>query len=207
VCICHNASSNLRLRSGIAPVTEFMRRGIPVALGIDEAGLNDDRDMLQEMRLVKHLHAVPGLYETPLAPAQIFRMATETGARSIGFGDEIGSIEVGKRADLVVLDYRRMTRPYTSEATSPVAALIHRGKAEHVTATMIEGRVVYRDGQFSFVDREATLNAITRELDRHARPDEQQRADLSARLMPHLTDFYRDWDIPDAQPWYRLNGR
>src|SRR3712207_8667106 len=53
------------LRSGIAPVTEFVRRGVPVALGIDEAGLNDDRDMLQEMRLVKHLHCVPGLRETP----------------------------------------------------------------------------------------------------------------------------------------------
>ncbi len=207
VCICHNASSNLRLRSGIAPVTEFVRRGIPVALGIDEAGLNDDRDMLQEMRLVKHLHAVPGLYERPLTPAQIFRMATETGARSIGFGDEIGSIEVGKRADLVLLDYRRMTRPFTSPATSPLDALIHRGKTEHVTATMIDGRIVYRDGRFSFVDREATLDAITAELERPDRPDELRRAELSKRLLPHLHDFYRDWDIPEARPWYRMNGR
>lgn len=207
VCICHNASSNLRLRSGIAPVTEFVRRGIPVALGIDEAGLNDDRDMLQEMRLVKHLHAVPGLYETPLTPAQIFRMATETGARSIGFGDEIGSIEVGKRADMVLLDYRRMTRPFTAETVSPLMALIHRGKAEHVLATMIEGRVVYRDGRFSFVDREATLGALARDLDRPDRPDELARAELSAQLLPHIKDFYRDWDLPEPLPWYRLNGR
>jgi 5-methylthioadenosine/S-adenosylhomocysteine deaminase len=109
VCICHNASSNLRLRSGIAPVKEFTKRGIPVALGIDEAGLNDDRDMLQEMRLVKHLHARPGLYEKPLTAAQIFRMATEHGAKSIGFGSEIGTLEVGKRADLTVFSRDVMT--------------------------------------------------------------------------------------------------
>ena len=70
------------------------------------------RDMLQELRLVKHLHCAPGLYEEPLTAAQIFRMATENGARSIGFGDEIGSIEPGKRADLVLLDYNRIAAPY-----------------------------------------------------------------------------------------------
>lgn len=58
--ICHNASSNLRLRSGIAPLNHFERRGVRVAIGMDEAGINDDRDMLQEMRLVLRLHRVPG---------------------------------------------------------------------------------------------------------------------------------------------------
>ncbi|MDB5537006.1 MAG: S-adenosylhomocysteine deaminase [Devosia sp.] len=207
VCICHNASSNLRLRSGIAPVTEFVRRGIPVSLGIDEAGLNDDRDMLQEMRLVKHLHAVPGLYEKPLTPAQIFRMATENGARSIGFGDEIGSLAVGKRADLVVLDYRKMTAPFTSTDTSPLQVLIHRAKSEHVTATMIDGRIVYREGKFTFVDRDETMARLAADLNRPARPDELARASLSRRLLPHLENFYRDWTLEPTEPWYKLNGR
>jgi 5-methylthioadenosine/S-adenosylhomocysteine deaminase len=207
VCICHNASSNLRLRSGIAPVVEFVKRGIPVALGIDEAGLNDDRDMLQEMRLVKHLHCVPGLYEDGLTPAQIFRMATENGARAIGFGGEIGTIEVGKRADLVVLDYAKMTAPFTADGVDPVTALIHRGKAEHVTATIIEGRVVYRDGAFAFIDRDAALAKLAADLDRPDRPDEIARADFSRRVLPHIRDFYRDWELPNVEPWYRLNGR
>lgn len=207
VCICHNASSNLRLRSGIAPVREFLKRGIPVALGIDEAGLNDDRDMLQEMRLVKHLHCVPGLYEAPLTPAQIFRMATENGANACGFGDEIGAIAVGKRADMVVLDYRAMTRPFTADAVTPVMALIHRAKTEHVRATLIEGRVVYRDGRFAFVDRGAVLERIAADLDRPDRPDEIARASLSRRILPHIHEFYRDWDLPSTEPWYRLNGR
>jgi cytosine/adenosine deaminase-related metal-dependent hydrolase len=207
VCICHNASSNLRLRSGIAPVKAFLDRGIPVALGIDEAGLNDDRDMLQEMRLVKHLHAVPGLYEKPPTPAQIFRMATENGARATGFGDEIGSIAVGKRADMVVLDYKAMTAPYTSTDTSPVAVLIHRAKTQHVRATMIEGRVVYRDGKFAFVDRDEVLARLASDLNRPPRPDELERASLSRRLLPHLHNFYRDWELPAENPWYVLNGR
>src|SRR5207249_7282000 len=59
--ICHNASSNLRLRSGVAPLNHFLARGVRVALGLDEAGINDDRDMLQEMRLVLRLHREPGM--------------------------------------------------------------------------------------------------------------------------------------------------
>ncbi|MDR3471136.1 MAG: amidohydrolase family protein [Devosia sp.] len=207
VCICHNASSNLRLKSGIAPVTEFVKRNIPVALGIDEAGLNDDRDMLQEMRLVKHLHSAPGLDEPRLSASQIFRMATENGAKATGFGDEIGRIAVGKRADLVVLDYAKMTRPYTSPAMSPVEVLIYRAKAEHVTATMIEGRIVYRDGKFSFVDREATLALLATELSAPPSPAEESRASFSERVLPHIKNFYGDWALPESAPWYRLNGR
>lgn len=207
VCICHNASSNLRLRSGIAPVKAFLERGIPVALGIDEAGLNDDRDMLQEMRLVKHLHAVPGLYEEPVKPAQIFRMATENGARATGFGDQIGGLAVGKKADMVVLDYAAMTAPYTSPATSPLTALIHRAKTSHVRATIIEGKVVYRDGTFANVDKDAILARLATDFARPAGADERARADLSERLMPHLKQFYTGWELPYSEPWYRLNGR
>ncbi len=207
VCICHNASSNLRLRSGIAPVNALVARNIPVALGIDEAGLNDDRDMLQEMRLVKHLHAEPGLFNAPLTPAQIFRMATENGARATGFGDEIGRLAVGKRADMVVLDYEAMAYPHLSPDTDPVSALIYRAKTQHVHATMIEGRVVYRDGQFTFVDRDATLKALHDDLARPPSEAERMRAELSRKLLPHLKEFYRDWPLPDGEPWYRLNGR
>lgn len=207
VCVCHNASSNLRLRSGIAPITEIVARGIPVALGIDEAGLNDDRDMLQEMRLVKHLHCVPGLYETPLTAAQIFRMATENGARATGFGDDIGTIAVGKRADLVVLDYRAMRAPFTAADISPVETLIYRAKTSHVTATMIEGRIVYRDGRFTYLDRDATLERLRTDLDRPDTELEAARGAFSRRILPHIHDFYRDWTLPQGAPWYRLNGR
>jgi 5-methylthioadenosine/S-adenosylhomocysteine deaminase len=207
VCVCHNASSNLRLRSGIAPVREFVARGIPVALGIDEAGLNDDRDMLQEMRLVKHLHAQPGLYERPLSAAQIFRMATEHGATSIGFGAEIGTLEVGKRADLVLLDYKRISAPFLDSAIPIVDALIYRAKSEHVRSVMIDGKLVYQDGKFINVDRDHTEQMLSADLNRPLRADEMERDKFSREVFPYVRDFYKNWKLPVPKPFYHLNGR
>jgi 5-methylthioadenosine/S-adenosylhomocysteine deaminase len=76
-----------------------------------------------------------------------------------------------------------------------------------VTATIIEGRVVYRDGAFAFIDRDAALAKLAADLDRPDRPDEIARADFSRRVLPHIRDFYRDWELPNVEPWYRLNGR
>jgi 5-methylthioadenosine/S-adenosylhomocysteine deaminase len=207
VCVCHNASSNLRLRSGIAPVREMASRGIPVAIGIDEAGLNDDRDMLQEMRLIKHLHARPGIYENPISAAQIFRMATEHGAKAVGFGNEIGTLEEGKQADLVLLDYARITSPFMEPAISVVEALIYRAKTEHVTAVMIDGYMVYQNGHFANVDRDRVLKDLASDLNRPLRSDEKARGEFSRAVFPHVRDFYRDWKLPATKPFYDLNSR
>ena len=79
-CVCHNCSSNFRLRSGVAALNEFEAPGINTAIGLDEAGINDDRDMLQEMRMVLRAHRVPGMDDEVPTPAQVFRMATSGGA-------------------------------------------------------------------------------------------------------------------------------
>jgi N-acyl-D-aspartate/D-glutamate deacylase len=134
-------------------------------------------------------------------------MATENGAKAIGFGDELGSITVGKRADMVVIDYKAITRPFTAESVTPLMALIHRCKTEHVRATMIDGRVVYKDGRFTYVDREAILDQLTADLNRPDRPGEIAAAEFSRRILPHIHEFYRDWTLPPSDPWYRLNGR
>ncbi len=107
--ICTNPSSNLRLRSGIAPVNRFLEAGIRVGLGLDEAGINDDRDMLQEMRLALRLHRVPGMDDDVPTSAQIFRMATADGAATTPFGERIGELAVGRAADLVLLPWRAIS--------------------------------------------------------------------------------------------------
>src|SRR2546422_9439311 len=96
--ICHNASSNLRLRSGVAPLNHWAARGVRVALGLDEAGINDDRDMLQEMRLVLRLHRVPGMDDVVPTSPQVLRMATEDGAATTPYAGHIGTLHPGRPA-------------------------------------------------------------------------------------------------------------
>jgi len=202
--ICHNASSNLRLRSGIAPLRSMLERNIPISMGIDEAGLNDDRDMLQELRVVKHLHAVPGIFARRLTSAQIFRMATQGGAAATGFGDEIGRIEVGRRADLVLIDFRRLSEPYLDPAISVVDALIYRARSADVTCVLIDGRIVYQDARFSRVDRTQIMEKLRADLSQPLQAHELERKRLSVALFPYIRDFYKDWPVtPERSPQLR----
>ncbi|MEM8762130.1 MAG: amidohydrolase family protein, partial [Pseudomonadota bacterium] len=111
-CLCHNCSSNLRLKSGTADLNAFVASGVPVALGIDEAGINDDRDMLQEMRLALTLHRPAG-HDAPAPGAtDILRMATEHGAATTPFSGRIGRLAPGMAADIVLLDWEAVTQPW-----------------------------------------------------------------------------------------------
>ncbi|MFW8588373.1 amidohydrolase family protein [Rhizobium beringeri] len=118
--MCHNASSGLRLGSGIAPVNEMRRRGIPIALGIDQSNIADDRDMTLEMKLVWALHRETGLWNDRPDAGAVLQMATEHGAKTVGFGGFTGRLEPGQQADIVLMDRRKIERPRMS-ARTPVA--------------------------------------------------------------------------------------
>src|SRR5467141_267398 len=124
--ICHNASSNLRLRSGVAPLNHWAARGVKVAIGLDEATINDDRDMLQEMRLVLRLHRVPGMDDEVPTATQVLRMATEHGAHTTPFGAHIGTLEAGKAADLCIMNWKHIAYPYLEAGVPIVDAVVHR---------------------------------------------------------------------------------
>src|SRR5277367_4748261 len=112
-CVCHNCSSNFRLRSGVAALNMLEASGVNTAIGMDEAGINDDRDMLQEMRLVLRAHRVPGLEDADVPSiGQVLRMATTGGAMTTPFGGRIGTLAVGKAADLVLIDWDKIAYPY-----------------------------------------------------------------------------------------------
>ena len=102
VNVCTNPSSNLRLRTGIAPVAEMAARGLNLALGTDSTSLNEDEDFLQEMRLAHRLHRNPGVNSPTLTTDKIVSMATVGGARATMF-DNIGALEPGKKADLITI--------------------------------------------------------------------------------------------------------
>ena len=131
-CVCHNCSSNFRLRSGVAALNRLEARGVNTAIGIDEAGINDDRDMLQEMRMVLRAHRVPGMDDSVPTAAQVFRMATSGGAKTTVFGDTIGSLAVGKAADMVLMDWHQISYPYLDQEVPLLDAVLLRAKTEGV---------------------------------------------------------------------------
>ena len=205
--ICHNASSNLRLQSGIAPMGKILAAGIKVAIGSDEAGLNDDKDLFQEMRLVLKIHRVPGIELEPPTSYQVLQMATVNGAYASWFGDRIGTLEPGKRADLVLLDLRNIEEPFLDPSVSVVDALVHRGRGIDVNTVMVDGEVVLRDGQLTRVDKEALFKEIKGALDRPLSPLEEERRELAGLVEPHLRRFYQGTLPQDASPHTVYNAR
>jgi 5-methylthioadenosine/S-adenosylhomocysteine deaminase len=206
--ICHNCSSNLRLRSGVAALNAFLERGMTVALGIDEAGINDDRDMLQELRMALLLHRVPGIDETFPTAAQILRMATEHGAQTTPFGQEIGTLEPGKAADLVVLDWHRITYPYLDPEVPVVGAVVQRGRASAIKAVLVAGEPIYWDGRFTRIDRDAVLAELAASLGVPLRPDEERRRDLARHVLPHMERFYHGYLSDEVRrPFYERSSR
>jgi cytosine/adenosine deaminase-related metal-dependent hydrolase len=191
--ICHNPSSNLRLRSGRAPVNAFLSKGVSVALGIDEAGLNDDRDMLLEARLALHLHGPPGIESAGPSAGDVFRMATEHGALTTGFGGTIGRLDAGARADVTVVDWSQVTSPYLDEAIGVVDAVMRRAKPSMVRSVVVGGRIVFHDGRFTRVDEAAALDELKQKLRAPLPESARRRRRLAAELLPYAKDVYAGW--------------
>ncbi len=206
--VCHNASSNLRLRSGIAPLNHLTAAGVRVAIGLDEAGINDDRDMLQEMRLVLRLHRVPGFADVVPTPAEVLRMATEHGALTTGFGTRIGTLGPGKAADLVVMRWDSIAYPYLDPAVPVVDALVHRGRTTGIETVLVAGEPVLRDGRFTRVDKAAALKALAASLRAPLSPEEARRRELSRSVFRHVERLYDGWlDEGALDPFYCVNSR
>ena len=209
--VCHNPSSNLRLKNGIAPVNAMITGGVNVAMGTDSTALNDDDDMLQEMRLASRLHRQPGLDRPALDTHQALRMTTANAARPTGFDGRIGVMEAGRYADMVLLDWDAMTAPYfegTGDVTADaVNAVVYRGKSIHVDTVLINGEVVLRDGKFVKASEEAVTAELREQLSRPLEPETLSTRDMASRLIPYIHRFYDDWRIPSDGAQYIYNGR
>jgi cytosine/adenosine deaminase-related metal-dependent hydrolase len=195
-CICHNCSSNLRLRSGVAALNVFRRRGIKVALGIDEAGLNDDRDMLQEMRLVLKLHRIPGMEDNVPTCADVFRMASEEGALTTPFGARIGALEIGRAADMIVLPWKSVAYPFLDPDVPVLDAVVQRAISGSVDTVIVAGEVILRGGRFTRVDKDAALAELAERMRRPPSEAEKRMRVIAHRLVPYARAFYEGY-LPD----------
>lgn len=164
VVVAVNTSSNLRLRSGTAPVATFLETGLKFAFGLDGLALDDDDDMLRELRLVYRTHRGIGL-APGLTPAGLLDAALGAGARTFSGAPGATAIAPGAPADILVLDYRRMAGDVLEGAADPLEVLLTRATADHVQELVVGGRVVVRDGRVAGVD----LDEVERELQAQAR--------------------------------------
>lgn len=163
--VAHCPSSNLKLGSGFARVSEMIESGISVSLGADGAPCNNRLDMFTEMRTAALIQkALRGPQALPALTA--LRMATAEGARALGLSDEIGSLEVGKRADLILLNLNHL---HTSPRPDPVSTIVYAAEASDVETVIIDGQVVLRDRQFTTLDKQEVIARANEEAAHLAR--------------------------------------
>jgi len=160
--IAHNPVSNAKLASGIAPVLALRARGVPVGLGTDSMLSNNALNLFQEMKfavLLQRAHTLDGF---ALAARDALAMATREGARVLGWDREIGSLEPGKEADLVILD---LEHPLGLTPERVISDLVFSAGPQHIHAVMVHGETIYEQGRFTRVD-EAALRA---QIHRHGK--------------------------------------
>jgi len=157
--VSHCPSSNMKLGSGIAPVALMLGRGVSVSLGADGAPCNNRLDMFTEMRTAALLQKVlRGPEALPALTA--LRMATIDGARALGLADEIGSIEAGKRADLILLNLDTL---HTSPRPDVISTIIYAAQSSDVERVWIDGRAVLSDGRLTTMNEHEVIAAAVTE--------------------------------------------
>lgn len=141
--IAHNAESNMKLASGVAPILELQAGGVCVGLGTDGCASNNDLDLFTEMDRAAKMSKVFRRDPTVASARQVLGMATREGARAIGCEDEIGSIEAGKQADLLALDLRQ---PHLTPLYDPISTLVYCARGSDVRYVWVAGRAVLDKG-------------------------------------------------------------
>jgi 5-methylthioadenosine/S-adenosylhomocysteine deaminase len=142
VSVIHNPESNMKLASGISPVPKLLAKGITVGLGTDGCASNNNLDLFEEMDTAAKLQKVGHMDPTVLDALTTLRMVTSSGARALGLGKLIGSLEVGKKADIIVLD---TNRPHLTPLYNPYSHLVYAAKGNYVTHSVIDGRLVLEE--------------------------------------------------------------
>ena len=153
VGVIHNPSSNMKIASGIAPVTKMLAAGVRIGLGTDGAASNNDLDMWEEMRLAAFLQKVEQMNPEVLPANAVLRMATQGGATAIGMGDTIGSLEVGKRADLIQVAFDDVHHVPTFDV---VSHLVYVTDEQDVATVIVDGKVLMRERKILTIDTAKT---------------------------------------------------
>ncbi len=201
VGIAHNPSSNLRLRSGIAPIAKMINRGIRVGVGLDGHGLDDDQDYLRELRLAWTLGNQPGAATASLTAGQMWNLGTRSGvAITLGETVQLGALSPGYLADIVCIDWKAVCGAWApNHYLSPdyrTEFLLRRASRQHVQCVMVNGQWVIRDGQCVSVSEDEIVTAIRDALAKQLAERTQGGMEEAVnQLVPHIRRFYAGWEL------------
>jgi 5-methylthioadenosine/S-adenosylhomocysteine deaminase len=154
VGVAHNPGSNMKIASGIAPVPAMLKAGVKVGLGTDGASSNNNLDLLEEARLAAFLHKVANNDPTVIPAGQALAMATLGGAKAMGMDSDIGSLEPGKKADIILLD---TNKPHMYPLHDLTSHIIYSARASDVITVIINGELVMEDGVLTGIDEQEVL--------------------------------------------------
>jgi 5-methylthioadenosine/S-adenosylhomocysteine deaminase len=157
VKVSHNPESSMKLAAGIAPVPEMLRHGITVGIGTDGSASNNDLDMFREMDTTAKVHKVTSLDPTVMNAKTVCRMATIGGAKVLGLDKLIGSIETGKKADIILID---MNQPHLTPLYNCYSQLVYAARGADVKTSIINGRIVMKDRQLCTIDLPSTMKNV-----------------------------------------------
>ena len=154
VTVSHNPVSNMYLASGTAPVPSLLKHGIVVSIGVDGAASNNNQDMFELMKTTALIHKAVSLDPLAITADKVLEMATIEGAKSIFMNKEIGSLEVGKKADIILVNLRETNMVPLNNL---VSQLVYCGKSSNVETVIVDGRLVMENRIVNTVDEELTI--------------------------------------------------
>ena len=157
VKVSHNPESNMKLASGIAPIPELLKAGVCVGLGTDGCASNNDLDIFLEMDTAAKLHKVNTFDPTVMDAYTVLKMCTIDGARSLGLDDITGSLEPGKRADIIIIDTHK---PHLTPMYNPISHLVYAVKGSDVTTSIINGKIVMENGRLLTLKLEDIIEKV-----------------------------------------------
>jgi len=157
VGIVHCPESNMKLASGAARVTDMVKKGIVVGLGTDGCASNNNLDLFKEMDMAAKLSKVRTLDPVNIGAAAVLNMATVWGAKVLGLEKEIGTIEVGKKADIITLDLRK---PHLVPLYNPLSTIVYSASGADVKDVIVNGRVLMKDRAFTALDAEEVMAKV-----------------------------------------------
>ena len=205
VTVVHNPSSNLRSSSGIAPIRIMMEHGVPLAIGGDGFGANDDNDLLMDLRLGHMLQRLPGISVPPISPEDWFKMAVKGGARVLLQSESLGSLSQGKKADFILVDMKRIRHPTVNPSVDPLSLLLQRGLGRDVHTVYVDGQAVMREGKILTIDEEAIAKELKKSMERHYPRYEALRPEY-LRVEEEIRNLLSGWDVDlPAKARYQYN--